>query len=68
MEDYSERRSEQRLRYYWPIWFAENFDGTLTQGQMVDVSSKGAAFTCYADNDCPYPGQHMMTRFSICPG
>jgi len=65
MDKTDERRTEQRLRYYWPIWFAENFDDTLSQGQMVDVSSRGAAFTCYANNDCPYPGQHITARFSV---
>ena len=65
MDNTDERRTEQRLRYYWPIWFAENFDDTLAQGQMVDISSRGAAFTCYADNDCPYQGQHLTARFSV---
>ena len=65
MDTTNERRTEQRLRYYWPIWFSENFDDALSQGQMLDVSSKGAAFTCYADNDCPYPGQHITARFSV---
>ncbi|MCP4257880.1 MAG: PilZ domain-containing protein [Planctomycetes bacterium] len=65
MEKTDERRTEQRLRYYWPIWFAENFDDALSQGQMVDVSSRGAAFTCHANNDCPYPGQHITARFSV---
>jgi hypothetical protein len=65
MDKTDERRTEHRLRYYWPIWFAENFDNTLSQGQMVDVSSKGAAFTCYANNDCPYPGQYITARFSV---
>ena len=65
MEDYSDRRAEQRLRYYWPIWFSENPDHSLSQGQMVDVCSRGAAFTYYADNDCPYLGQHITTRFSV---
>ena len=65
MEDNSERRTEQRLRYYWPVWFAENPDHHLTQGQMVDVSSRGAAFTCYADQECPHIGQHITTRFSV---
>jgi hypothetical protein len=32
---------------------------------MIDVSSRGAAFTCHANNDCPYPGQHITARFSI---
>jgi hypothetical protein len=65
MDENSDRRTEQRLRYYWPIWFAENVDHALSQGQMVDVSSKGAAFTCYAQDDCPYPGQHITARFSV---
>jgi len=46
------------------VWFAENFDDMLSQGQMVDVSSKGAAFTCYADR-CPEHGQHITARFSV---
>jgi hypothetical protein len=32
---------------------------------MVDVSSRGAAFTCRADYECPYPGQHITARFSV---
>jgi hypothetical protein len=47
------------------VWFAENFAGLLSQGQMVDVSSGGAAFTCYTDRGCPYPGQNITTRFSV---
>ena len=65
MTENNERRREQRLRYHWPVWFAEDFGGVLGQGQMVDVSSGGAAFTCKADNHCPYPGQHLTTRFSV---
>ncbi|MBN1805840.1 MAG: PilZ domain-containing protein [Sedimentisphaerales bacterium] len=65
MDKTDERRTEQRLRYYWPIWYAENFDDRLSQGQMVDISSKGAAFTCYANDECPYPGQHLTARFSV---
>ena len=65
MDENSERRTEQRLRYYWPIWFAENVDHALSQGQMVDVCSRGVAFTCYAQDGCPYPGQHITARFSV---
>ena len=65
MEQNNERRTEQRLRYYWPIWFAEDFNETLSQGQMVDISSRGAAFTCYSNDGCPYPGQHITARFSV---
>jgi len=61
----SERRTEERLHYHWPIWFAENVNEELGQGQMADISSQGAAFTCYADQLCPYPGQHITARFSV---
>ena len=60
-----ERRIEQRLRYHWPIWFAEDFNETLVQGQIVDISSSGAAFTCHNDDTCPYDGQEVTARFSI---
>ena len=61
----SERRTERRLNYHWPIWFAEDFRGELSQGQMTDISSRAAAFTCYADERCPHPGQHVTARFSV---
>jgi hypothetical protein len=61
----AERRTERRLRYQWPVWYAEDFDDTLSQGQMVDISSSGAAFTCPADDNCPYIGQEITTRFSV---
>ena len=61
----NERRREQRLCYHWPVWFAEDFNETLSQGQMVDVSSGGAAFTCHADENCPYPDQQITARFSV---
>jgi len=62
--DTQERRSEKRLRYSWPVWFGPDFEDVLTQGQMVDLSSRGAAFTCYADRS-PYPGQQVTARFSV---
>jgi hypothetical protein len=65
MDENSERRKERRLRYHWPIWFAEDFNDTLSQGQMVDISSRSAAFTCHADERCPYAGQHLTARFSV---
>ena len=60
-----ERRQERRLRYHWPIWFAEDFHEILHQGQMVDVCSSGAAFTYAADESCPIEGQEITARFSI---
>jgi len=65
MSTSSERRTEPRLSYRWPVWFAEDFRNELSQGQMVDLCSRAAAFTCYADDRCPYPGQHLMARFSV---
>lgn len=65
MDENNERRTEQRLRYHWPIWFAEDFSGELAQGQMSDISSKAAAFTCYDDGTCPYLGQYITARFSV---
>jgi len=65
MKNTPERRREQRLRYHWPVWFAEDFNDTLHQGQMVDISSEGAAFTCCADQSCPCPGQRLTARFAV---
>ena len=74
----NERRTEQRLTFNWPIWFAplevsrqlltgfaEDFNDALSQGQMIDISSRGAAFTCYKDGSCPDPGQEITARFSV---
>lgn len=60
----SDRRREKRLNYHWPVWFAEDFNDVLAQGQMVDISSGGAAFTCYSDTS-PSQGQYITTRFSV---
>jgi hypothetical protein len=65
MNDKQDRRREERLRYHWPIWFAEDFAGDLTQGQMADVSSGGAAFTYYSDGPSLHPGQRLTARFSV---
>ena len=65
MDKNKERRAEHRLRYHWPVWFTEEFNEAFSQGQMVDISSRGAAFTCHADEDCPYPGQDITARFSV---
>ncbi|MFZ0033680.1 MAG: hypothetical protein WAK60_01655 [Sedimentisphaerales bacterium] len=65
MDTNNERRREQRFRYHWPIWFAEDFNEALSQGQMVDVSSTAAAFTCYRNECHPYVGQRLTARFSV---
>jgi len=65
MDENNERRSERRLCYQWPVWFTENFNEAISQGQMVDISSTAAAFSCHADEHCPYVGQHLIARFSV---
>lgn len=65
MSGFEERRKEKRLRYHWPVWFAEDFEGELYQGQMVDISSGGAAFSCRAGQMSAYKGQEVTARFSI---
>ncbi len=65
MDDIKEQRREKRLRHQWPVWFSEDFKLAVFQGLMVDVSSGGLAFTCNFDENCPQPGQRLMTRFSI---
>ena len=64
-EKQDERRIEQRLRYHWPVWFAEDFDDALLQGQMVDVSSGGAAFTYYPQDSSLHADQYITTKFSV---
>jgi len=64
METEKERRRERRLHYHWPVWFAEDFNDVLTQGQMLDVCSSGAAFTCHSGDECPYLGEQITARFS----
>ena len=48
-ENFEERRSEQRLNYHRAMWFGNDFNETVLQGRMVDVSSGGMAFTCGAE-------------------
>ncbi len=65
MDKRNERRTEQRLSYSLPVWFAEYPKETLAQGQMVDISSSGAAFISYTHDSCPWLGQHITTRFKV---
>ena len=46
MSDFNESRSEKRLGYDWPMQFCQENDKKFIGGQMVDVSSTHAAFTC----------------------
>ena len=65
MKKVEEQRCERRLQYHWPIRFANDFDETLFQGQMVDVSSWGGSFTCHADQGGFDTGQRIRALFSV---
>jgi c-di-GMP-binding flagellar brake protein YcgR len=63
--DFKERRREQRLKLSGSVWFnADGNDKTL-QGQLVDMSSSGMAFTCYNKKGLPAHGQHIIARFAV---
>lgn len=64
MEKTKSRRLEERLRYQWPVLYAEDFTESISEGVMVDVSTGGLAFLCSIEN-CPSLGQTLSTRFSI---
>lgn len=65
MDKTKERRKQERLCYRLPVWFAEDFNGAVSEGVMIDISSSAMAFSCDAGENCPHPGQRLTTRFSI---
>ena len=46
MQNFNEKRLEKRLSYGWPMQFCRENDKDFIQGQMVNISSNYAAFTC----------------------
>ena len=65
MEEAAEQRAEQRLNYRWPVQFTQDNQEEAFPGQIVDVSSRGIAFLCHADENCPYTGQYLTTNFAV---
>ena len=65
MDTPENRRTEERLRYHWPVWYGDSCGQSISQGQMVDVSSVAAAFTCYSHEYCPGQTQKITARFSV---
>lgn len=65
MKRTKERRAEKRLRYELPIWFGKNAEQAVFLAVMVDISNSGMAFDCKADENCPHPGQTLVTRFNM---
>jgi len=63
--DFKQRRREQRLQYRSGIWFSPANGSKTWQGQMLDISSGGMAFTCYNRRSCPDVGQSITTQFTL---
>ncbi len=63
------RRSEDRLRYNWPVWInVDPGSDRVIQGQMVDLNSHAAAFTFCCHEGQPWVHQHLTTRFAVPQG
>ena len=65
MKQASERRSEQRLRYRWPVRFAGDAHQAPAPGQIIDISSGGMGLLCRADESCPQLGQPIRASFGV---
>ena len=48
----------------WPIWFYDDYDTRIIQGQLIDISSKAAAFTYYTHEKLLLPNQRIIAHFS----
>ena len=59
----AERRSEQRLRYFWPIWYSNDGNLDIEQGRMLDLCSGGLSFLAPV-GDYPEPGDALWLRSS----
>ena len=58
-----ERRSEQRLRYFWPVWYSSDGSLDIQQGRMVDLSSGGVSFVAQ-EGTYPDEGHQIWLRSS----
>ena len=58
-----ERRSEQRLRYFWPVWYSSDGSLDIEQGRMVDLCSGGVSFLA-PPGTYPEQGDQIWLRSS----
>ena len=63
MDFHPDRRSEDRIRFNWPVWFGYEDNGEFFQGQIVDLNRQGLSFTVDSSH-CPRTGSHIVARFS----
>jgi tetratricopeptide (TPR) repeat protein len=64
-EKANDQRAEQRLRYRWPVRFTKGVKEKTSPGQIVDVSSRGLAMLCHANNHCPHQDQAVKVDFGV---
>jgi ElaB/YqjD/DUF883 family membrane-anchored ribosome-binding protein len=65
METSEDRRTEQRLKYRWPVKFSRDGKDKSYPGQIVDVSSGGMAILCRSEVESPEHGQQVKADFGV---
>lgn len=63
--DFRERRREERFKLAGSVWFTPKDQDITLQGQLVDISSRGLAFSCYNTKNCPAQGNQITARFIV---
>lgn len=58
-----ERRTEQRIRSLWPVWFSSDGSVDIQQGRMVDLCSGGVSFLA-EPGSYPERGSQIWLRSS----
>ena len=58
-----ERRTEQRIRSLWPVWFSSDGSVDIQQGRMVDLCSGGVSFLA-SPGTYPERGEQIWLRSS----
>lgn len=58
-----ERRTEQRIRSLWPVWFSSDGSVDIQQGRMVDLCSGGVSFLA-PPGTYPETGDQIWLRSS----
>ncbi len=58
-----EKRTNDRIKFSWPLWFAYEGNDEVFRGQIQDLNQQHVSFTV-DQHVCPHVGQHIMTRFS----
>jgi len=65
MQGCFDQEDEKKLKYQWPVWFAEEPENSFFQGQMVDVSSEEATFICRCDEIRSQEKGNLVIQLSV---